>query len=109
MSYVVISPCIGCKCASCAEMCPVDAFREGEVMLFIDPDVCIGCDACRTQCLRGAIYPEHELPEVWSDFVDLNAQEAARCRPIVEPQQPIGFPDWQCSVNRPNLNLESQA
>lgn len=61
MSYVVAGTCFGCKCGSCAQMCPVDAFREGEMMLFIDPEKCINCDACRSQCGRGAIFPAEEL------------------------------------------------
>ena len=44
MSYVITSACIGCKCGRCAEMCPTKAIREGDMMLFIDPDECVDCE-----------------------------------------------------------------
>jgi len=31
MTYVVTGVCAGCKCGSCAEMCPVKAFHESDV------------------------------------------------------------------------------
>jgi hypothetical protein len=38
MAYVVTEPCFGCKYTDCVVVCPCDCFREGEQMLFIDPN-----------------------------------------------------------------------
>ena len=38
MAFVVTEPCFGCKYTDCVVVCPCDCFREGEQMLFIDPD-----------------------------------------------------------------------
>ena len=43
MTYVVTDACIKCKYMDCVEVCPVDCFYEGEVMLTINPNECIDC------------------------------------------------------------------
>ena len=35
MTYVVTDACIKCKYMDCVEVCPVDCFYEGEVMLAV--------------------------------------------------------------------------
>ncbi|MCA9069232.1 MAG: 4Fe-4S binding protein [Planctomycetaceae bacterium] len=109
MSYVVAGTCLGCKCGGCAQMCPVDAIREGEMMLFIDPEKCIDCGACRGQCGRGAIFRDEELPEAWEHYKVLNEEESKRFPAITSPQEPIGFPNWECTPNRPVVNRDSMA
>ena len=52
MVSVVNDNCI--KCKSCADVCPVDAFREGDTQLVVDPDTCISCGACAGTCPVGA-------------------------------------------------------
>jgi ferredoxin len=58
-------------------------------MLFIDPDHCIDCDACRVECPVEAIFPEWEVPEEWKEFVDLNREMAATCPPITDRKEPL--------------------
>ena len=89
MAYVVTGPCAGCKYTDCVVVCPCDCFREGEQMLFIDPDECIDCDACRVECPVEAIYHEDEVPEVWVGFVELNRQMAPACPPIIDRKEPL--------------------
>ena len=89
MAYVVTEPCFGCKYTDCVVVCPCDCFREGESMLFIDPDHCIDCDACRAECPVEAIFPEWEVPEVWKDFIELNREMAATCPPITDRNEPL--------------------
>ena len=72
MPYVVTEPCIKCKYTTCAAVCPVDAFREGPNFLVIDPNECIDCDACVSECPVEAIYPDDEVPDKWEHFIDLN-------------------------------------
>jgi ferredoxin len=55
MPYVVTDQCIKCKYTDCVEVCPVDCFYEGEVMLVIHPDECIDCGVCEPECPPEAI------------------------------------------------------
>jgi ferredoxin len=89
MAYVVTEPCFGCKYTDCVVVCPVEAFREGDQMLFIDPETCVDCDACPVECPVEAIFPEDDVPEVWKDFVGLNREMAATCPPIVDRKGPL--------------------
>jgi ferredoxin len=87
MAFVVTEPCIGCKHADCVVVCPIDAFREGESMLYIDPDECTCCEACVPECPVEAIFDESAVPAKWSRYIELNAREAKRCPPITEKKE----------------------
>ena len=89
MAHVVASPCFGCKYTDCVVVCPVDAFREGEQMLYIDPDTCIDCGACVPECPVEPIFYEDDLPTGQREFIALNAEMAPLCRPIVEKRAPL--------------------
>ncbi|MFH1304191.1 MAG: ferredoxin family protein [Planctomycetota bacterium] len=89
MAYVVTAPCIGCKYTDCVLACPCDCFREGDQMLYIDPDACIDCDACRVECPVGAIFYEDNVPDQWQEFIQLNAEMAAKLPPITEKKAPL--------------------
>jgi len=84
MAYVITETCSGAKYTNCVDVCPVDAFREGEDMLYIDPDVCISCNACLTECPTRAIYPEASVPEDQQQYIDINALESKRLPKITE-------------------------
>jgi ferredoxin len=89
MTYVVTAPCFGCKYTDCVVVCPCDSFREGEQMLYIDPESCIDCDACRGECPVEAIFYEDNVPEEWHDFIALNAEMAAQAPMITERKPPL--------------------
>jgi ferredoxin len=89
VAYVVTEPCSGCKYTDCVVVCPCDCFRESDRMLFIDPDECIDCDACRVECPVDAIFHEDEVPEAWAGFVELNRVMAATCPPLVDRKEPL--------------------
>jgi ferredoxin len=89
MPHVVCEPCMDCKYTNCVVVCPVEAFREGERMVYIDPTVCIDCDACVPECPVDAIYPEEEVPEKWRHYIQLNAEMAAKCPVITEKKKPL--------------------
>ncbi|MBE3596352.1 MAG: 4Fe-4S binding protein [Hydrogenibacillus sp.] len=72
MAYVITSPCIGTKDASCVEVCPVDCIHEGEDQYYIDPDVCIDCGACEAVCPVSAIFHEDFVPEEDKSFIQKN-------------------------------------
>ena len=60
MTHVVTEKCIKCKYTTCVEVCPVNCFYEGDVMLAIDPDVCIDCGVCIAECPIDAISEEKD-------------------------------------------------
>mgnify|MGYP001202076926 FL=1 len=67
MTYVVSEECIKCKFMDCCEVCPVDAFYEGENMLVINPEECIDCGVCEPECPAEAIIPDSdEGAEEWA-------------------------------------------
>jgi ferredoxin len=89
MAFVVTEPCFGCKYTDCVVVCPCDCFREGDQMLFIDPDTCVDCEACVSECPVEAIFYEDNVPDKWKDFVALNREMAAICPPITDRKEPL--------------------
>lgn len=67
MTYVVTDACIKCKYTDCIEVCPVDCFHEGELMVVIDPKICIDCGVCVPECPVDAIKPESEDLLIWQE------------------------------------------
>ena len=73
MAYVITSACVDVKHKSCAAECPVDCIYEGERSMYINPDECVECGACRLLCEVDAIYFEGDLPEEEKKFLADNA------------------------------------
>ena len=89
MTFVVGSPCVGCKDTACVTVCPVDCFYEGPDMLYIDPDECIDCDLCVPECPEEAIFPDDEVPDNQISFIELNA-ELSQIWPVIDsPKEPL--------------------
>ncbi|XZE19764.1 4Fe-4S dicluster domain-containing protein [Pirellulaceae bacterium SH449] len=76
MAHVVTEACLDCKHAECVAVCPSNSFREGERMMFIDPEQCIDCEACVAACPVDAIFHEDDLLAEWLPYRDLNATMA---------------------------------
>ena len=76
MTHVVTSACVDHKYQDCVAVCPVDAFREMENYLVIDPDDCIDCAACVSECPVDAIYADDDLPDEFIYWLDKNEEEA---------------------------------
>ena len=74
MAFVVTDNCIMCKYTDWVAVCPADAFHEGPNFLAINPDDCIDCDLCVSECPADAIYQEDQLPLDKQDFTALNAE-----------------------------------
>ena len=72
MSYVVTENCIKCKHTECVEVCPVECFHEGEFSLVINPEECIDCSLCESECPVNAIFFEDDVPVDQKFFVDFN-------------------------------------
>lgn len=73
MTYVITSACVDVKHKSCAAECPVDCIYEGDRTMYINPDECVECGACRLLCEVGAIHYEGDLPEGERQFLADNA------------------------------------
>jgi ferredoxin len=76
MAYVVCDPCRDCKYTDCVVVCPCECFYQDESMLYIDPENCIDCDACRPECPVEAIFPDVSVPAAWTQYIQLNADRA---------------------------------
>jgi NAD-dependent dihydropyrimidine dehydrogenase PreA subunit len=63
MTYVIGKACVDVMDKSCVQECPVDCIYEGGRSLYINPDECVDCGACKSTCRVGAIYYEIDLPE----------------------------------------------
>ena len=88
MPHVVTSTCVDHKYQECVAVCPVEAFRELDTYLVIDPDECIDCGACIPECPVEAIFPDTEVPEGEEAWIDRNAEEAIDA-PIAEGDSPV--------------------
>lgn len=86
MAHIVAEPCVACKFTDCVAVCPVECFHEGINFLAIDPDVCIDCTLCVPECPTEAIFAADDLPEKWSEYVEINAKYAAEW-PTIEAQK----------------------
>ncbi len=82
MTYVVTEACINCKHTDCVAVCPTDAFHEGPNFLVIEPDACVDCAACVSECPVNAIYADSDVPPEQKDFIGLNA-ELSRDWPVI--------------------------
>ncbi len=89
MAHVVTKACENCKYTDCVSVCPVEAFREGETMVYIDPDECIDCEACVSECPVDAIFYEDDVPGDMQECKQVNADMAAKCPPITDKKEPL--------------------
>lgn len=53
-------------------------------MLVIDPDECIDCTLCVSECPVEAIFAEDDVPDDQREFTSLNKELAAQWKPIIE-------------------------
>jgi len=69
MTHVITSLCL--RDSGCVDVCPVDCILPGKPqgewpLYYIDPDTCIDCGACVTECPFGAIFPKDEVPAAFT-------------------------------------------
>tara|TARA_B100001142_G_scaffold97231_1_gene99157 strand:+ start:2750 stop:3028 length:279 start_codon:yes stop_codon:yes gene_type:complete len=88
MTHVVTSACIDHKYQDCVAVCPVDAFREMENYLVIDPYDCIDCGACIPECPVEAIFTDTDLPDAENDWLDRNEVESS-VAPLATGDSPV--------------------
>ncbi|MGA7054430.1 MAG: ferredoxin [Mycobacterium sp.] len=90
MTYVIGSECVDVVDKSCVQECPVDCIYEGVRTMYINPDECVDCGACRSICRLDAIYWEGDLPEDQDWHLADNA--AFFDQPLPGREGPLGSP-----------------
>ena len=88
MTHVVTEACVMHKYQECVAVCPVEAFREADNYLVIDPDECIDCAACVTECPVEAIFADTDVPEDQESWIERNEVESPDL-PIAEGDSPV--------------------
>jgi NAD-dependent dihydropyrimidine dehydrogenase PreA subunit len=63
VTYVIGRACVDVMHQACVQECPADCIYEGIRAMYINPDECVDCGACRLICDADAIYYETDLPE----------------------------------------------
>jgi ferredoxin len=58
-------------------------------MLVINPDTCIDCGACETECPVNAIYQDGDVPAAQQKFVSVNEKLAQKWPSITVQRQPL--------------------
>ena len=87
MTHVVTEACVKHKYQDCVVVCPVEAFKEADDYLVIDPDECIDCAACVTECPVEAIFADTDVPEDMESWIERNEVEAPDL-PVAEGDSP---------------------
>ncbi len=78
MTYIITDACT--KDANCVAVCPVDCIHPKEdepdfetaTQLYVNPDECIDCGACPTECVSDALFAEDDLPAEANRFIEIN-------------------------------------
>lgn len=81
MAVVITRLCQDCVDGACVDMCPTEAIvehrpqdRASELpnQLFVNPELCICCNACIPECPWEAIYDEDDVPKAFASDIALN-------------------------------------
>jgi NAD-dependent dihydropyrimidine dehydrogenase PreA subunit len=98
MTYVIGSACVDVMDKACVQECPADCIYEGARSLYINPDECVDCGACRLVCHVEAIEWETDLPDDERWHIDDNA---AFFKTVLPGRvEPLGNPGGAQSVGR---------
>ena len=89
MSHIVTENCNDCKYTDCCVVCPVECFYQDEMMLYIDPEDCIDCEACVPECPVEAIYDETQIPDDKKDWIKINADKATGLPVVNQKGDPL--------------------
>ena len=89
MVFIVNDNCKECRYTNCISVCPVDCFYGDNKQLYINPDECIDCGACESECPVNAIIDESDLMGDDRRFVFINAEKSILCKNITERENPL--------------------
>ena len=98
MTYVIGSACIDVMDKSCVAECPADCIYEGARSMYINPDECVDCGACRIACRVAAIAYESDLDENELPYM---ADNAAFFEAVLPGRDaPLGSPGGAAALGR---------
>jgi NAD-dependent dihydropyrimidine dehydrogenase PreA subunit len=107
MTYVIGSACVDVMDKSCVRECPADCIYEGARTLYINPDECVDCGACKLVCRLEAIEFETDLPDDEQWHVEDNA---AFFRTVLPGRdEPLGNPGGAEAVGRIGVDTPAVA
>ncbi len=89
MVFIVNNNCNECRYTNCVSVCPVDCFYGDEKQLYINPDECIDCGACESECPVSAIIDENDLLDGEKKWIFINAEKSVLCQNVTEKQNPL--------------------
>ncbi|MFV8315179.1 ferredoxin [Mycobacterium sp. 23] len=98
MTYVIGKECLDLAEKSCVQECPVDCIYEGDRTMYINPEECVDCGACKPACRVDAIHWEGDLPEDELQFLDENA--AFFQQKLPGRDAPLGTPGGASALGR---------
>lgn len=98
MTYVIGRACVDVVDKSCVPECPVDCIYEGDRSMYINPDECVDCGACRVICKMDAIYFDSDLPDDEQQHLADNAAFFTEVLPGRDA--PLGIPGGAGAVGR---------
>lgn len=93
MTHVVTESCIKCRYTDCVDVCPVECFREGPNFLVINPEECIDCAVCVSECPVNAIYSEEDIPNNQKHFIYLNEKLSRKWPEITKSKKKLSEAD----------------
>ena len=98
MTYVIGRECVDVADMSCVQECPVDCIYQGDRALYINPQECVDCGACKLICRVDAIYYDADLPE---DQLAYLADNAAFFDEVLPGREaPLGSPGGASALGR---------
>lgn len=98
MTYVIGAACVDVMDKSCVQECPADCIYEGARTLYINPDECVDCGACKIACRLDAIEYETDLSD--DDRAHL-ADNAAFFQTVLQGRdEPLGTPGGAHALGR---------
>ena len=102
MTYVIGSACVDVMDKSCVTECPADCIYEGARSLYINPDECVDCGACKIACRLDAIEYETDLADgEGRHFVDT----AAFFHTVLPGrEEPLGSPGGAQAIGRVGID-----
>ena len=83
--------------------------EAGRRFLVINPDECIDCGACVPECPTEAIFEESEVPEQWSEYVEINARLAGSWPVITEKKDALPEADEFKDIEEKREMLSEEA
>ena len=105
MTYVIGSACVDVMDKSCVLECPADCIYEGARSLYINPEECVDCGACKFVCRMDAIEYETDLSD--ADRWHL-ADNAAFFQTVLPGRDaPLGAPGGAQEIGRIGVDTPS--